>query len=143
MREDKPRILVVDDLDEHRDLLAQVLEDLGYDVVEARDGAAALRLVRADPRLRLVLLDLFMPGMDGHAFLQALRADGARKGLPVVLMTADPDAAEAWPGAARPDLSLVKPFGLRELRQVVVRFCGQGVVAPRRPAPRKPAQGRE
>ncbi len=143
MREEKPRILVVDDLDEHRDLLAQVLEDLGYDVVEARDGAAALRHVREDPGLRLVLLDLFMPGMDGHAFLQQLRADDARAELPVVLMTADPDAAEAWPGDVRPDLSLVKPFGLRELRQVVVRYCGQGVVPPRRLAPRRPAQGRE
>lgn len=143
MREGKPKILVVDDLDEHRDLLEQVLEDLGYDVVGARDGAAALRFVRADPPPCLVLLDLFMPGMDGHAFLQELRADPQRAALPVVLMTADPDAAEAWPGSARPELSLVKPFGLRELRQVVVRFCGQGVTPPRPPATPKPAQRRE
>jgi CheY-like chemotaxis protein len=128
MGEGAPRILVVDDLDEHRDLLAQVLEDLGYEVSGAADGKAALAAVAEGSPVRLVLVDLRMPVMDGAEFLVHLRADpdAARARTPVVVMTADPMAEDDWRAGVRPDQFLVKPFGLRELRQVVVRFCGQG-----------------
>jgi CheY-like chemotaxis protein len=69
-----------------------------------------------------------MPGMDGKAFLDALRAerDPEVSRIPVVVMTADADGVAEILGASTPDLLLEKPFGLRELRRVVVRFCGPG-----------------
>jgi CheY-like chemotaxis protein len=123
-----PRILVVDDLEEHRELLSQVLADLGYAGTTAGDGLAALQAVQDGWRPDLVLLDLWMPVMGGAEFLARLRAheDPLLARVPVVLMTADPGAVAERTGGAPPDLTLAKPFGLRELRQVVVRFCGQG-----------------
>jgi CheY-like chemotaxis protein len=140
MADRTPRILVVDDLDEHRELLAQVLVDLGYAVTCAPDGLSALGAMREGPGL--VLLDLWMPVMDGAEFLARLRADGdpALARTPVVLMTADPGTVAAKTAGAPPDAMLVKPFGLKELRQVVVKFCGHGAGIPRQGA--TPAQDR-
>lgn len=128
MSDAPPRILVVDDLVEHRELLAQVLLDLGYDVVTAGDGEGALEAIRNGPPPCLVLVDLWMPGMGGSGFLGALRADpdAAISRTPVVVMTADPEGAALQLEAAPPEFLLEKPFGLRELRRVVVRYCGQG-----------------
>lgn len=131
-----PRILIVDDLVEHRELLSQVLSDLGYEVATAGDGRAALQAIEGGVRPCLVLLDQWMPHMDGTQFLGHLRAhpDATIAGTPVVVMTADPDGVYDLNTHNPPDTVLEKPFGLRELRKVVVRFCGQGV-APRRGAP--------
>jgi two-component system response regulator MprA len=131
-----PRILIVDDLVEHRELLSQVLGDLGYEVATAGDGREALESIRNGERPGLVLLDHWMPNMDGTEFLGHLRAspDAAVAGIPVVVMTADPDGVADLLSSAPPDTLLEKPFGLRELRRVVVRYCGQGA-APQRGAP--------
>jgi CheY-like chemotaxis protein len=128
-----PHILVVEDLDDHRELLTQVLLDLGYAVTAVADGRAALDRVRDGLRPSLVILDLLMPVADGARFLLDLRAhaDPVLARIPVVLMTADPGEAADRIDGANPDLLLAKPFGLRELRQAVVKFCGQGAAPPR------------
>jgi two-component system chemotaxis response regulator CheY len=133
MLEPAPSILVVEDLDDHRELLTQVLLDLGYAVTSAVNGRAALDLLRGGLRPALVLLDLLMPVMDGATFLADLRAhsDPALAGIPVVLMTADPGEVAERIDGAHPDLILAKPFGLKDLRRVVVKFCGQGAGSPR------------
>jgi len=133
MSERAPRILVVEDLDEHRELLSQVLVDLGYAVTSVGDGRAGLDSVEAGLRPDLILLDLWMPVMDGAEFLVRLRthADPTLARVPVVLMTADPAAAPGRVQGTPPDLTLAKPFGLRELRRAVVKFCGQGAGNPR------------
>jgi CheY-like chemotaxis protein len=128
-----PRIMVVDDLVDHRELLSQVLVDFGYEVETADEATAALRAIRDGARPQLVLVDYWMPGMDGNAFLSALRADadpGVAR-IPVVVMTADADGVAELLAACPPDLLLEKPFGLRELRRVVVRFCGPGAPGSR------------
>jgi len=132
-----PRILIVDDLVEHRELLSQVLGDLGYEVATARDGREALESIRNGERPGLVLLDHWMPNMDGTEFLGHLRAstDPAIAAIPVVVMTADPDGVADLLARAPPDTLLEKPFGLRELRRVVVRYCGQGAAPHRGAAP--------
>lgn len=136
MSDPAPDILIVDDLVEHRELLSQVLADLGYEVATAGDGRAALEAIRSGARPRLVLLDHWMPRMDGTEFLGHLRSDPdvAISAIPVVVMTADPDGVAELLARTPPDTLLEKPFGLRELRKVVLRFCGQGA-APHRGAP--------
>lgn len=133
MLQPAPSILVVEDLDDHRELLTQVLLDMGYEVTPAVNGRAALDLMRDGLRPALVLLDLMMPVMDGAKFLVDLRAhaDPALARVPVVLMTADPGEVADRTGGAHADLVLAKPFGLKDLRRVVVKICGQGAAPPR------------
>jgi len=129
-------ILVIDDVEEHRDLLLQVLEDGGFAVAAAGDGEEALRVLARIPPPTLILLDYRMPGMDGGEFLRRLRSfpDPLRRAVPVVLMTGLPAHERARAGLPEVDAILEKPFGLAELRRVVVRFAGPGSHrAPRPP----------
>jgi CheY-like chemotaxis protein len=132
-----PRIMVVDDLVDHRELLSQVLVDLGYAVDTVGDAHTALDAIRRGPRPQLVLVDFWMPGMGGNQFLTILRADSDPElsRIPVVVMTADADGVAEMLASTPPDFLLEKPFGLRELRRVVVRFCGQGAGTHRWGAP--------
>ena len=68
------RILLIDDDDRLRQAVGQVLSDEGHIVVEAREGAEAIRLYRAEPA-DLVMCDLFMPGKDGLETIRELRAE--------------------------------------------------------------------
>ena len=79
-------VLVVDDDPASRYALSRLLEPLGARVQEAVDGAEGLRLVRA-ALPSAVLLDLVMPDLGGLEVLEALRADPATRGLPVVVAT--------------------------------------------------------
>ena len=72
VRQDPPRILVVDDDSQFCDLLEEYLVELGYAVVIARDGPEALEKFRQN-RVRLVLSDLQMPGMDGLELLDRIK----------------------------------------------------------------------
>ncbi len=81
-----PRILVVDDVEQNRMLLAGIVESLGYEVEAARDGLDAL--ARLPLGIDLVLLDVMMPGLDGFQVAARLRADPRFVELPVIMVTA-------------------------------------------------------
>ena len=82
----KKSIAVVEDNPDNR-LLVQVILETLYDVTEYENGFAALAgLVRQRPDL--VLLDVSLPGMDGAAVLQRIRADAGLRDLPVIALTA-------------------------------------------------------
>jgi CheY-like chemotaxis protein len=134
-------ILVIDDVEEHRDLLLQVLEDGGYAVASAGDGEEALEVLSRIPVPTLILLDYRMPGMDGGEFLRRLRAfpDPERSRVPVALMTGLPAHERERAGLPDVDAVLEKPFGLAELRRVVVRFAGPGSHRAARPLDQPPA----
>ena len=80
-------VLVADDDPDTRQLLRRSLEQDGYRVVEAENGAVALARI-AEERPALVLLDLMMPDVDGFGFLAALRAHGEWHDIPVIVVTA-------------------------------------------------------
>ena len=97
-----------------RRYVAGLLAD-AYDVVMAHDGAAALEAARS-VRPDLVLADVMMPNLDGFGLLQALRADAATCGTPVILLTARAGEDSAVEGLeAGADDYLVKPFSAIEL----------------------------
>ncbi len=84
---DRGLILVVDDNEENRELLARRLGRQGYPVRQAASGTEALEALRAEPA-DLVLLDVLMPGMSGYDVLQHLKADEQLRGIPVLMISA-------------------------------------------------------
>jgi signal transduction histidine kinase len=80
------RVLVVDDTAVSRLLLSRWAANLGCSVETAADGRQALDLLRARP-FDLVLLDIEMPEMDGHAVLEHMKADPALRALPVIVVS--------------------------------------------------------
>jgi archaellum biogenesis ATPase FlaH/CheY-like chemotaxis protein len=82
-------VLVIDDEWDIRELLVDTLLDAGLEVIEAGDGQAALERVAHD-HPDIILLDLWMPGMDGFEVLSNLRSDPDNKHIPVVILTAMP-----------------------------------------------------
>lgn len=79
-------VLVVDDDEANRDLLAQRLERQGYDVVTAENGRQALDLLAASA-FDLVLLDIVMPEMDGFGVLRRLKGDDRLRHIPVIMIS--------------------------------------------------------
>ena len=87
-------VLIVEDDADIRETLADLLESEGMAVTQAEEGGAALAALGAMSELPdLILLDLMMPGMDGHAFREAQRTDPRFANIPVVVMSADPHLA--------------------------------------------------
>lgn len=84
-------LLVVDDNELNRDMLARRLERLGHQVTCAENGREALKKIRATP-FDLVLLDIMMPVMNGHEVLEQLKADPALRALPVIVLSASDES---------------------------------------------------
>ena len=83
-----PRLLVVDDVQDNRDLLVRRLQRLGYkDIDTAADGQQALDLIRARP-FATVLLDVMMPRVSGVEVLEAMRAEHRLEATPVIMISA-------------------------------------------------------
>jgi adenylate cyclase len=80
-------ILVVDDSEENRDMLARRLRRQGYEVVAASGGRAGLETL-ARTSVDLVLLDVMMPDLDGYAVLQRIKGDPVLRDIPVVMISA-------------------------------------------------------
>ncbi len=114
-------VLLVEDEKEVRQAAAEGLREMGFSVVEAVDGAAALRLVSSSEIcFDLVITDVVMPRMGGAELVQRLRQQGWE--VPVLLITGypnDPAAESVIPEALEGEVVLKKPFTLTELvRQV-------------------------
>jgi two-component system OmpR family response regulator len=128
--ETNPHILVVDDHEEIRDLVARYLDQHGYRASVAAD-TAAMREILAGQAIDLVVLDVMMPGEDGLAACRDLRA---RSALPVIMLTALGEETDRIIGLEMgADDYLPKPFNPRELlariKAVLRRAGGQGVAA--------------
>ncbi|MCC2637426.1 MAG: ATPase-like protein [Moraxellaceae bacterium] len=115
-------LLVVDDKRENLDLLADMLQRLGFVVVTATSGEEALANLGRD-RFDLVLTDLRMPGMDGWELLQEARHQGHQQ--PFILLSAvTPELPPAAPGQSAFAALLVKPVNADHLAGVLARTLG-------------------
>jgi CheY-like chemotaxis protein len=126
----KTVLLVEDDLD-IRDILQDLLEAEGYDVVPASHGRQALEFLQAAPAEslpKLVVLDMMMPLVDGHQVLATMKSDPKLSPIPVVVLSAV--AREHPAGAAA---FLRKPIPLQKLFDTIRGFVDAGL--PRLPAP--------
>jgi DNA-binding response OmpR family regulator len=108
-------ICIVDDDPDVRELVEYKLVQNGHEVLSATNGQDALRLV-SETNPALLLLDVMMPGLSGFDVLSQLRADPATTHLPIIMLTAKAQDADAERGFALGASDyMVKPFSPREL----------------------------
>ena len=114
-----PKILVVDDDRNLLKLFKYVLEKDGFAVITAMDGESGLKLALAE-RPDLVMLDLKMPKLDGIEVLRKLKADPLTAAIPVVMITASAQKADAERALREGAVGyIIKPFRIAELRDCV------------------------
>ncbi|WP_428377427.1 PAS domain-containing protein [Lichenicoccus sp.] len=108
-------VLVVDDEPTVRMLVTEVLENLGYAVIEAQDGTAGLQVLRSDAQIDLLVTDVGLPGgMNGRQLADAARA--RRPDLKVLLITGYAENAVIGNGLLAPGMELLtKPFAMSTL----------------------------
>ena len=87
MKHDQGNLLVVDDNQFNRDLLARRVKRQGHLISSASDGFQALEMMRNQP-FDLVLLDIMMPQMNGYQVLEILKANPALRHIPVIMISA-------------------------------------------------------
>jgi CheY-like chemotaxis protein len=109
------RVLLIDDESDLLTSLSLLLEDVGYQVLIASDGTAALELLGSE-ELDSIVCDLRMPGMDGLQFCSMVRRNPDWKGIRLVVLTGFLDEASARQGLdIGVDRYLTKPFNLDDL----------------------------
>jgi two-component system NtrC family sensor kinase len=119
------RILVVDDEDNLRDVLVEVLRRDGHEVDSAVDGVEGLRRAEAQ-RYDLVITDLRMPNLEGPDLYRAVRQRYADDPPRVIFMSANTGIEEyATFLAETGEPALEKPFNLADMRQVVLQVLAQ------------------
>jgi len=116
--------VLAEDSGELRQLLASGLERVGFDVIQAENGAELVEIVQGFAReddvrgeLSLIVTDVRMPGVDGIAAIQALRKFGVT--APVIFMSAFGDTRTRQEAIKLNSRWIDKPIGLNELRAVV------------------------
>ncbi len=109
-------VLVIDDEADLREMLCELIECEGLQVVSATNGQEAWSLLEGGLRPQLILLDMWMPVMDGPTFLARLKSHPEFASIPVVIVSASTPA----PGASA---VLRKPFQPERLADVVHTFC--------------------
>jgi len=120
-----PKVLLVDDVDLFLELERSYLDGCGYDLVTATSGEEALqRLDKIDPDL--LLLDFYMPGMDGDEVCRLIRKSRRWQKLPVIMVTAagKPEEVQQCLQAGCDDY-LTKPVNKQELCEKVQRLLGE------------------
>jgi CheY-like chemotaxis protein len=117
------RLLIVEDEDSLRTILAKMLGVLGVEVEQASSGGEALGTLDVSRPFDLVLSDVRMAGGDGMELLRGMRARGG--GPPLVFMSGYSDVAEGAALEAGASAVLLKPFGLADLIAVIGPLLGR------------------
>jgi CheY-like chemotaxis protein len=110
-------VIVVDDSDEVRDILTQLLEGEGYKVLPVEDGETALLMTRR-VRPALITLDIHLPREDGHEILRRLKANPDTSAIPVLVVSGQADLLELGDRLGA-DAILAKPFDLADMQRLV------------------------
>ena len=109
------RILVVEDQEDNRQILRDLLGSAGIGIIEAHDGVAALKLA-ASEKPDLILMDIQLPEMDGYEATRRIKADPALKHIPIIVVTSYAlSGDEGKARAAGCDDYVTKPFSPRQL----------------------------
>jgi CheY-like chemotaxis protein len=113
----KPKILVIDDEEEYRAILREVLRGDGYTVMVAPDGTTGLACARHE-QFDLIVTDMIMPDMHGTELIAKLRLAGCTTPIIAISGHPDGDASLAVAEAYSANGVLAKPFKVNELREM-------------------------
>jgi CheY-like chemotaxis protein len=117
------KILIIDDDNRNIFALSAVLRAKGYHVVSSPSAAEGISLLQKDPSIKVVLMDIMMPDMDGYEALAEIRKNNHLSGIPVIAVT-----AQAMPGdrekamAAGADAYVSKPVNVDILLQLLEEY---------------------
>lgn len=109
------RILIVEDTEDNRRILRDLLTNAGFDICEAHDGLAAVTAA-AEFRPDLILMDIQLPLLDGYEAIRHIKANGTIESPPIIAVTSyalSGDEEKAW--AAGCDGYIAKPFSPRQI----------------------------
>ena len=124
----RTRVLVLDDQEYLREIIAAILADAGYPALAVATTDETLRLLE-ELRPDLLVLDVSLPTIGGLEFLDQLRANPAWATLPVLVVSGDPIKLAAAEG--RPNVvALTKPFDVTALVAEVARLLGPPALTP-------------
>jgi CheY-like chemotaxis protein len=121
-------VLIVEDNDDIRETVEQVLKMEGYQVFAVSNGRDALLALKRIPGPSLILLDMMMPVMNGWEFLDVQKTDHVLASLPVVVVSAL-NASAALSSGKQPVPAvgyIKKPIALNSLIEIVQQYCIQG-----------------
>lgn len=119
-----PTILTVDDTASMRQMISFTLNSVGYEVIQASDGAEAYKLAQ-ERAVDLVICDLNMPNMDGISLVQSLRGLDKYKFTPILMLTTESQQDRREQGKKAGATGwIVKPFNPEQLVNVVRKVLG-------------------
>jgi len=116
------RVLAVDDQEDNRRILRDLLTSAGFEVVEAATGEEAVTVAESQ-RPDLILMDIQLPGIDGYEATRRIKANPALRAIPLIVVTSyalSGDEAKAM--AAGADAYVSKPFSPRALLAKVKQY---------------------
>ncbi|HAW71260.1 MAG TPA: hypothetical protein DCX37_08805, partial [Firmicutes bacterium] len=116
------RVLIIEDEPEISMVLEEVLTEEGYEVTAVSDGINGLKHLKDDPHPGIVLVDLFIPGLNGKGVIEAMRTDPELMEIPVVLMTGAVPTLRDFPDDMNYQALISKPFDLQEVISIVHRL---------------------
>ena len=116
------RILVVEDTEDNRQIIRDLLSSVGYELIEATDGAEGVALAQSH-RPDLILMDIQLPQMDGYEATRQIRAIPELARTPIIAVTSYAlSGDEAKTRAAGCDGYVAKPFSPRQLLAKIREF---------------------
>jgi two-component system chemotaxis response regulator CheY len=122
------RAIVIDDSRAMRSIIRSVLQTVGFEVIEATDGAEGLRLLRETPGIDLACVDWNMPNIDGITLTRMVREDRSFDHVRIMIVTTETEAAcIAQAKEYGADEYLIKPF-TRDAMLETLRRLGMGAV---------------
>ena len=111
------KVLIIEDNEEALEAMSELLKMDGFSTVTATNGALGLNKMKTDDHISMVLLDLWMPIMDGWEFLRERKKDSRLAKIPVVVLSALP--TKSIEGA---EAVLTKPVNVHSLLQILRRY---------------------
>jgi two-component system cell cycle response regulator DivK len=119
------RILVVEDQEDNRRIIRDLLSTMGYELIEAQDGEAGVRLAK-EHRPDLILMDIQLPVLDGYEATRRIKADPELRAIPIVVVTSYALSGDDQKAvAAGCDGYVAKPFSPRQLLATVRKFLDE------------------
>jgi len=118
------RILVVEDQEDNRRIIRDLLMSAGYELIEAADGETGVRLAETE-RPDLILMDIQLPVLDGYEATRRIKQNPELRAIPIVVVTSyalSGDDVKAMQAGS--DAYVAKPFSPRELLATIRKFLG-------------------